>query len=179
MRHRVSGRTLNRNTKQRASLLKNLARELVTHGSIVTTEPKAKELKRLVDKLITTAKKDSIAARRVLHRFFGKRDVVNTLVEQIVPAVSTRTSGFTRIVRQGIRVGDNAQLAQIAWVDMPKITGSVRNPAPKAHAATKKAAPAKKSTVAKKTATTKSAAKKPVKKTASTKKAITTKKASK
>lgn len=175
MRHRVAGRTLNRNTKQRAGLLKSLARELVEHGSIVTTEPKAKELKRLADKLVTTAKKDTIAARRTLHKFFGKRDAVNTLVEQVVPAVGERTSGFTRIVRQGLRVGDNTMLAQIAWVDMPKIVGSVRNPAPKARPA-KKAAP-KKTAPAKKTATTTAAKAAPKKatKTAAPKKAAATK----
>jgi len=166
MRHRVAGRTLNRNTKARAGLLKSLARELVVRGSIVTTEPKAKELKRLADKLVSTAQKNTLTARRTLHRFFGKRDAVNTLIEQIVPATGKRTSGFTRLTREAQRAGDNTQMTRIAWVDAPVHTGSLSNPVPKVRPAAKKtvkkAAPAAKKAIKKAAPST---TKKSVKKT--------------
>lgn len=164
MRHRVHGRTLNRNTKARAGLLKSLARELVEHGSITTTEAKAKELKRLADKLMSTALKNSLVARRTLHRFFGKRDIVNTLVDRIAPALKSRKSGFTTLTRLDLRAGDNTQMMKIAWVEEAARVSSLQNPEPKpvrakkpktvaaksapaptskAKAATKKATPAK------------------------------------
>lgn len=130
MRHRVSGRKFGRDTKARVALFKALARELVLHGTVTTTEAKGKELKRLADKLVGRAKTDSLITRRTLHRFFGKRDIVNTLVERVAPTFSDRTSGFTRIEKSGVRAGDNTQLVTISWVVKPEIVGSFANPAP-------------------------------------------------
>lgn len=132
MRHRVSGKKLGRDTKHRVALFKNLARALILHGTVTTTEIKGKELKRLADKLVTTAKPADMAARRNLHSYFGKRDIVNTLVDRVVPAMSDRTSGFTRIEKVGIRVGDNTPMVTITWVNMPETVGSFANPTPAA-----------------------------------------------
>lgn len=130
MRHRVSGKKLGRDTKHRVALFKNLARALILHGSVTTTEIKGKQLKRLADKLVTTAKPADLAARRTLHAYFGKRDIVNTLVDRVVPVMADRTSGFTRIEKVGIRVGDNTPLVSISWVNMPETVGSLSNPTP-------------------------------------------------
>ncbi|MDQ5951439.1 MAG: large subunit ribosomal protein [Patescibacteria group bacterium] len=159
MRHRVSGKKLGRDTKHRIALFKNLARALILHGTVTTTEIKGKQLKRLADKLVTTAKPGDMAARRNLHSYFGKRDIVNTLVDRVAPAMTKRTSGFTTIEKVGIRVGDNTQMVTISWVDMPESLGSFANPNPapkkdkpkaaKPAKAEKKAAPVKKEAEAK------------------------------
>jgi len=127
MRHRVAGRQLNRDTKQRQALLKGLLRELVTHGSITTTSGRAKEIKRLADKVVHTAQQDTVANRRQLHRIFGKRDMVNTLVERVAPAMKQRPSGFTTTVKLGSRRGDRAEQVKIGWVELVERTGSLRS----------------------------------------------------
>lgn len=132
MRHRVSGKKLGRDTKHRIALFKNLARALILHGTVTTTEIKGKELKRLADKLVTSAKPADVAARRILHSYFGKRDIVNTLVDRVVPVMTDRTSGFTRIEKVGIRVGDNTPMVTVSWVNMPEGLGSLTNPTPAA-----------------------------------------------
>lgn len=136
MRHRVASKQLNRDTKHRKALVTNMMRALVEHGRIETTMAKAKVLKRIADKIVTKAKQDSVAARRGLHQVFGKRDVVNTLVEQVAPAFKNRTSGFTRITTIGNRGGDNTLMVELAWVDQPEIVGTLR--APKTAVAEKK-----------------------------------------
>lgn len=123
MRHRVATKTFSRDTKARTALLKGLVRSLVEQGSITTTLAKAKEVRRLADKIISKAKDSSVATRRTLHMFFGKRDVVNTLVERVAPELSTRTSGFTRIVKLGTRRGDNTDMATLSLVSAPEQTG--------------------------------------------------------
>jgi large subunit ribosomal protein L17 len=128
MRHRVASKQLNRDTKHRESLFKNLLRELVEHGTITTTIAKAKAVKPMADKLITTAKEGSVNARRNLHQVFGKRDVVNTLVERVAPVFKDRTSGFTRITRMGVRSGDNATMVQLSWVEQAEVVGTLKAP---------------------------------------------------
>lgn len=128
MRHRVKVNKFNRDTKHRESLFKNLVRALVEHGTITTTEQKAKEVKRLADRLIGKAKTDSIATRRLLHTFFGKRDVVNTLVESIAPLFTDRVSGFTRLTQVGLRRGDNTKLVQISLVVERPNPGTLKKP---------------------------------------------------
>ena len=123
MKHRVKKKTLGRNTNQRKMLLRGLLRSLFEHGSITTTKAKAKEVKRLSDKLIYRAKTDSVATRRDLHRFFGKRDVVNTLVERIAPLFKKRDSGFTSIKEIGRRRGDNTKLVSLSLVKQPEEKG--------------------------------------------------------
>jgi large subunit ribosomal protein L17 len=133
MRHRVKKIKLNRDTKHRQSLFKNLVRSLVEMGAITTTEPKAKETKRLADQLIGKAKEDSVATRRHLHEFFGKRDVVNTLVDRVAPLFPDRVSGFTTISRVGKRRGDNTMLFRLALITQPEGVGSLKNPNPEEH----------------------------------------------
>jgi len=101
----------------------NLMRQLIEHGSITTTSAKAKVVQPVADKLMTKAKKADVAARRSLHSFFGKRDVVNTLVDKIAPVMADRSSGFTRITEVGIRAGDSAKLVTLAWVAQPATQG--------------------------------------------------------
>lgn len=147
MRHRVKKSFFNRDTKHRQAMLKNGLRNLVLNGELVTTAAKAKEYKRLADKLITQALKDTVQARRQLHEFFGKRDVVNSLVDRIAPLFKDRISGFTRITKEGIRRGDNTEMVKLALVVKPENLGSLKNPdqAQSAKAPAKAAAKAKSS----------------------------------
>ena len=116
MRHRVKKKTLNRDTKNRKALLRELSRSLVEHGSIVTVEAKAKEVKRQMDKMLSKAIKGDLSSRRILHRYFGKRDVVNTLVDKIAPQMGDRKSGFTTIETIGIRRGDASKMSRLSFV---------------------------------------------------------------
>lgn len=128
-----------------------MVRSLVEHGYIQTSKARAKEVRRLADKYISSAKKGDVATRRKLHTVFGKRDVVNTLVDRIAPAMKDRVSGFTTIKVVGKRRGDNTELVRLELVNQPERTGTLK--------AEKKAKPAK---VAKKA---KTATKKETKKT--------------
>lgn len=144
MRHLIAHSHFNRDSNHRKALLKNLVRSLVVDGTVVTTTAKAKELKRLADKIIHQAQTDSLTSRRTLHRFFGRRDVVNTLVERVAPSMSDRPSGYTRISTVGSRRGDNAQLSKISLVVQPETLGlKAPKTAPKVaeKAAVAKAAP--------------------------------------
>lgn len=176
MRHRVNGKKLGRDTKHRVALFKNLARALVLHGTVTTTEVKGKQLKKLADKLVTQAKDGSLSARRNLHSYFGKRDVVNTLVERVAPVMQDRVSGFTTLARNGTRLGDNTNLVTIAWVNQPEKVGSLVNPTPAAKPVAKKTA-AKKTASASKPAAEKSEKKTESKPVAKKAPAKTTKKA--
>ena len=117
MRHRQKTKQLGRDTKSRKALLRNLVRSLVEHGEVETTEAKAKEVKRWADKLIGKAKDDSLVTRRQLHSFFGKRDVVNTLVDRVAPAMKDRISGFSTIKKLGKRRGDNSDLVKLSLIE--------------------------------------------------------------
>lgn len=127
MRHRVKIKKFNRDTKAREALVKGLVRSLIESGSIVTTEIKAKTVKRMADKLISRAKTDSTATRRNLHKFFGKRDVVNTLVEKVAANHQDRVSGFTTSEPVGQRRGDNTKMLKVSLVNMPANVGSLKN----------------------------------------------------
>lgn len=127
MRHRVKIKKFNRDTKAREALVKGLVRSLIESGSIITTEIKAKTVKRMADKLIARAKTDSTATRRNLHRFFGKRDVVNTLVEKVAANHQDRVSGFTTSEPVGQRRGDNTKMLKVSLVNMPAKVGSLKN----------------------------------------------------
>lgn len=128
MRHRVDHKALSRDTKQRKALVKNLLASLFQHGAIETTSTKAKVIKRLADKVITKGKPRTLNARRVLESFFGSRQVVNHIIDAVVPALEERTSGFTRITRLGRRRGDDADMVKIELVAAPvaRETASVR-----------------------------------------------------
>lgn len=123
MKHRVAGGHFNRNTKQRKALFKGMVRSLLETGSITTTKSKAKETQRITDILIAKAKLSDLNSRRSLHRFFGKRDVVNTLVDSIAPLYSDVNSGFTTLKVIGNRRGDNAEMAMLTLLKFPNQTG--------------------------------------------------------
>lgn len=117
MRHRVSGKKLGRNRNERKALFKNLTSSLILHGEIKTTEAKAKAIKRLVDKLVTRAKQQTLSARRLLTAFLQDKKVVSRLVDEIAPKFKDRQSGFTRILRLGKREGDQAMMVKIEFVN--------------------------------------------------------------
>lgn len=136
MRHRIRDKKFNRDANHRKALLRNLVRSLVENGEVTTTEIKAKELRRLSDRLIHKAQTNTIATRQLIHRFFGKRDVVNTLVDRIAPLMVDRVSGFTTLTKMGKRKGDNSSVVKVALVHKPATMGSLK--APKATAVVEK-----------------------------------------
>lgn len=119
MKHRIQAKHLNRDSNSRKALFKSLLSALIQSGEIQTTEPKAKAVKGLVDKVIHRAQEGSVNTRRILARFFGRRDVVNELVDKVAPSMKDRTSGFTRIVRIGRRRGDNTMLVKMELINNP------------------------------------------------------------
>lgn len=123
-RHGYKGRKLGRERDQRSALIKGLASNLVEHGKIETTLPKAKELKRYIEKVITKAKKGDLAGRRQVIAALSTRSIAYKLVDEIAPQLTGRTSGHVRVERTRLRVGDGAQMAIIEFVDelkpMPK-----------------------------------------------------------
>ncbi len=128
-RHGYKGRKFGRERDQRRALLKGLATNLVEHGSIETTLPKAKELVRYIEKLITKAKKGDLANRRMVIAKLNTQAAAFKLVDEIAPQLSGRTSGHVRVERTRVRIGDGAQLARISFVDELK---DIAKPAPKA-----------------------------------------------
>jgi large subunit ribosomal protein L17 len=121
MRHRKSGRQLNRNSSHRKAMFKNMANSLLLHGTIKTTLPKAKELRRVVEPLITRAKSDSVANRR--HIFSNLRDgaMVAKLFTKIGPFYKDRPGGYVRILKAGFRTGDKAPMALVQLVDYENV----------------------------------------------------------
>ncbi len=126
MRHRRKLKKLNRDTKHRQALFRNQLKQLVIYGSITTTRAKAKQLKRLMDKVVYKAKTDSVASRRNLHRLFGDRRVVRVLVNEIAPLFKERASGFTTITQVGVRKGDNSQMVKISFIKQRENLGSLK-----------------------------------------------------
>lgn len=119
MRHRKSGRQLNRNSSHRQAMFRNMAGALVRHEIIKTTLPKAKELRRVIEPLITLAKSDSVANRRVAFARTRDSEAVGKLFAELGPRYQTRPGGYTRILKCGFRQGDNAPMAYIELVDRP------------------------------------------------------------
>jgi large subunit ribosomal protein L17 len=117
MRHLKSGSHLNRDTNARKALMRNLCTSLLEHGRITTTEAKAKELRRWVERLITEAKADDLAARRRVARDISNDEVADKLFSNLMPRLRERPGGFTRIIRKGNRVGDAAPTVVIELVD--------------------------------------------------------------
>jgi len=117
MRHRNSGRQLSVNTAHRAALLRNLATAVLRHETIKTTLPKAKELRRVVEPLITLGKTDSLSNRRLAFARLRDRDIVGKLFTDIGPHYQARAGGYTRILKTGNRKGDNAPMAIVQLVD--------------------------------------------------------------
>jgi large subunit ribosomal protein L17 len=116
MRHKKGYRKLSRNTNQRRALLKGLAIALFEHGRITTTLPKAKELRRFAERLVTMAKKDEAAAHRLVFSHLQNKTVTNKLLTEYGPLYKDRPGGYTRILKRGRRLGDAAEMAYIEMV---------------------------------------------------------------
>ena len=117
MRHRQSGRKLNRTSSHRKSLFKNMSQALLKHEQIVTTLHKAKELKRVVEKLITLGKKGNLHSRRLAFNQIRDKDMVSKLFDNLAKRYSDRKGGYTRVLKAGFRYGDSAPMAVIELVD--------------------------------------------------------------
>lgn len=117
MRHRKSGRQLNRNSSHRQAMFRNMAGSLVKHELIKTTLPKAKELRRVIEPLITLAKQDSVANRRLAFARTGDKEVVGKLFTDLGPRYESRPGGYIRILKCGFRTGDKAPMAYVELVD--------------------------------------------------------------
>ena len=119
MRHRNSGRQLNRNSSHRKAMFKNMAVSLFDHEVIRTTVPKAKELRRVAEPLITLAKEDSVANRRVAFSRLRDKAAVGKLFTDLGPRYKERPGGYMRILKCGFRPGDKAPMAYVELIDRP------------------------------------------------------------
>jgi len=122
MRHRKAGRQLGRNSSHRRAMYRNMASSLLLHETIRTTLPKAKELRRVVEPLITLAKEDGVAQRRRAFDRLRDKEVVGKLFNELGPRYQTRPGGYLRILKMGNRPGDNAPMALVQLVDQPEKT---------------------------------------------------------
>jgi large subunit ribosomal protein L17 len=123
MRHRHGLRKLNRTSSHRLAMLRNMCNSLITHEAIKTTLPKAKELRMAVEPLITLAKEPTLAHKRLAFDRTRDRDVVAKLFGELGPRYKARPGGYTRILKMGFRVGDNAPMAFVELVDRPEHKG--------------------------------------------------------
>ena len=121
MRHRKSGRHLSRTSSHQQAMFRNMSASLLRHEAIRTTVPKAKELRRVVEPLITLAKSDSLAHRRLAFARLRDREMVTKLFAEIGPRYKERPGGYTRILKCGFRPGDKAAMAFVELVDRPEI----------------------------------------------------------
>jgi len=117
MRHRKSGRKLGRNSSHRKAMFRNMSTSLLLHETIKTTVPKAKELRRVVEPLITLSKKDSVANRRLAFSRLRDKEIVGKLFSEIGPRFIERPGGYVRILKLGPRTGDAAPMAMVQLVD--------------------------------------------------------------
>jgi len=117
MKHRIKGKKLNRTSSHRKALFKNMAQAIIKHEQIVTTLPKAKTMKPIVDKLITLGKKGSLHARRQAFSKLRDEDMVAKLFGTLAPRYADRNGGYTRVLKAGYRYGDAAAMAVIELVD--------------------------------------------------------------
>jgi len=120
MRHQKSGRKLNRNSSHRKAMFRNMSNSLIKHELIKTTLPKAKELRRVAEPLITLAKEDSVAHRRTAFDRLRDKETVGKLFEELGPRYQERPGGYLRILKCGHRAGDNAMMAYVELVDRPR-----------------------------------------------------------
>jgi large subunit ribosomal protein L17 len=141
MRHRKSGRKLGRNTSHRKAMLRNMVTSLFQHEKITTTDARAKELRKLAEKLITLAKRGDLHARRQAMEVVRDRQTTAKLFERIAPRYVERPGGYTRIIKLGHRAGDNAAMSIIELVE-EEFTPKPKQKAPKAKVETPKPAPA-------------------------------------
>jgi len=120
MRHRQSNRKLNRTTSHRLAMFRNMCNSLIQHEAIKTTLPKAKELRRFIEPLITLGKEATVANHRLAFDRLRDREMVLKLFNELGPRYKTRPGGYTRILKFGYRVGDNAPMALVELVDRPE-----------------------------------------------------------
>ncbi|MGH8737073.1 MAG: 50S ribosomal protein L17 [Burkholderiales bacterium] len=120
MRHGYGLRKLNRTSSHRLAMLRNMANSLLRHETITTTLPKAKELRRVVEPMITLGKKPSLANRRLAFNRLRDRDIVGKLFDDLGPRYAKRNGGYLRILKSGFRKGDNAPLALVLLLDQPE-----------------------------------------------------------
>ncbi|MEJ1296770.1 MAG: 50S ribosomal protein L17 [Candidatus Sedimenticola sp. (ex Thyasira tokunagai)] len=121
MRHRKSGRQLNRNSSHRKAMFRNMTCSLLRHELIKTTLPKAKELRRVAEPIITNAKSDSVAGRRLAFNRLRDDEVVGKLFNELGPRYKERSGGYLRILKCGYRPGDKAPMAYVELIDRPEI----------------------------------------------------------
>ena len=121
MRHRHGLRKLNRTSSHRLAMLRNMTNSLLKHEVIKTTLPKAKELRKVVEPMITLGKKPSLANRRLAFDRLRDRDMVTKLFEELGPRYASRNGGYLRILKVGFREGDNAPLAVVELMDRPEL----------------------------------------------------------
>ena len=122
MRHGHGLRKLNRTSSHRLAMLQNMMNSLIEHEAIKTTLPKAKELRRVIEPILTLAKEPTLSNKRLAFNRLRNRDNVVKLFAELGPRYKTRPGGYTRILKMGFRVGDNAPMALVELVDRPEIT---------------------------------------------------------
>jgi len=127
MRHRKTGRQLGRNSSHRKAMYRNMAASLVRHETIRTTLPKAKELRRVVEPLITLAKQDGVARRRQAFDRLRDREAVGKLFNELGPRFKDRPGGYLRILKMGYRAGDAAPMALVQLLDQPEENAEAAN----------------------------------------------------
>ncbi|MDE1943644.1 MAG: 50S ribosomal protein L17 [Betaproteobacteria bacterium] len=127
MRHRQSNRKLNRTTSHRLAMLRNMTNSLLRHEVIRTTLPKAKELRRVAEPLITLGKAPSLANRRLAFSRLRDREMVTKLFDELGPRYQTRNGGYLRILKFGFRQGDNAPMALVELLDRPEQSTSAES----------------------------------------------------
>ena len=121
MRHRHGLRKLNRTSSHRLAMLRNMTVSLLRHEAIKTTVPKAKELRKVVEPIITLGKNDTLANKRLAFARLRDREIVQKLFAEIGPRFANRQGGYTRILKMGFRVGDNAPMAYVELTDRPEV----------------------------------------------------------
>ena len=122
MRHGHGLRKLNRTSSHRLAMLQNMMNSLIEHEAIKTTLPKAKELRRVIEPMLTLAKEPTLSNKRLAFNRLRNRDNVVKLFAELGPRYKTRPGGYTRILKMGFRVGDNAPMALVELLDRPEIT---------------------------------------------------------
>jgi large subunit ribosomal protein L17 len=127
MRHRHGLRKLNRTSSHRLAMLRNMMVSLLRHEAIKTTLPKAKELRRVVEPMLTLGKTDTLANKRLAFSRLRDREIVAKLFTELGPRYATRNGGYLRILKMGFRVGDNAPMAFVELVDRPEHTEAVED----------------------------------------------------
>ncbi|WP_314857907.1 50S ribosomal protein L17 [uncultured Undibacterium sp.] len=128
MRHRHGLRKLNRTSSHRLAMLRNMTVSLLRHEAIKTTLPKAKELRRVVEPILTLAKTDTLANKRLAFNRLRDREIVQKLFAELGPRFANRNGGYLRILKMGFRVGDNAPMAYVELLDRPEVSDAADAP---------------------------------------------------